>query len=255
MKTEIDNTPQINKFYVTGDKHGKINDMLFKLLDISDEAIGVIILGDCGINFFLNYSERFNKIKMQNSGHIFYLLQGNHEERPELLPNISKVFDYNVKNEIYFEKEFYNIRYLINGNVYQFGNYSAFVAGGAYSVDKYFRLENNWKWFPNEQLSEDERKNILSLFELKKDNYYDFVFTHTLPKKFTPIDLFLSYIDQEKVDKTMEDFLDQIEEKTNYTVWCGGHYHVDREQAPHVEILFNNIIDLDDLYNKWTEIK
>lgn len=239
------------KFYVTGDKHGEITDMLFKLSYISNETVGVIILGDCGINFFLNYSEKFNKIKMQNSGHIFYLVQGNHEERPELLPNISKTYDDNVKNEVYLEEEFNNIRYLINGNTYHFGNYSAFVAGGAYSVDKDFRLKNNWKWFPNEQLSEDERKDILSSLELKKDNYYHFVFTHTLPKKFTPIDLFLPHINQEQVDKTMEEFLNQVEEKIVYTVWCSGHYHVDREQAPHVEILFNNIVDLDYLCHKW----
>ena len=43
--------------------------------------------------------------------------------------------------------------------------YKALVIPGAYSVDKYYRIKNNWSWFENEQLNEQERENCLRLIE------------------------------------------------------------------------------------------
>jgi len=48
--------------------------------------------------------------------------------------------------------------------------------GGAYSVDKQHRLSNGWRWFENEQLSEEERADI----EDKLMPYYDIVLTGDL---------------------------------------------------------------------------
>ena len=91
-------------------------------------------------------------------------------------------------------------------------------------------------------------------------NYsFDFVFSHTCPLKFEPTDLFLSGIDQSKVDKSMEIWMDTIYQKIEAnsinrkmpTIWCFGHYHADRIEAPYVEQYFNDIEDIEDIYRRW----
>lgn len=46
-----------------------------------------------------------------------------------------------------------------------------------------------------------------------KNNYFDFVLTHTCPRCWEPTDLFISGIDQSAVDKSMEDWLDKLKIK------------------------------------------
>lgn len=86
----------------------------------------------------------------------------------------------------------------------------------------------------------------------------DLVISHTCPYKYEPRELFLSYINQETVDKTMEKYLDKIEDSLDYRRWAYGHYHADilydyNEQKDCQRImLFNQIVDLD-LYMKTTK--
>ena len=41
--------------------------------------------------------------------------------------------------------------------------------------------------------------------------------------------MFLEGIDQSTVDNSIEYFLDEIEESTDYNLWYCGHYHTDKE--------------------------
>ena len=55
------------------------------------------------------------------------------------------------------EKKFPQIEYLSDGPaVYEFDGYKTFSLPGAYSVDKWYRLNRGWTWFEDEQLSEEE---------------------------------------------------------------------------------------------------
>ena len=59
--------------------------------------------------------------------------------------------------------------------------FNALVVGGAYSIDKYYRLENGWPWFEDEQLSVEEQTMILDLVTTTIQNpheRYDVVFSH-----------------------------------------------------------------------------
>jgi 3-oxoacid CoA-transferase subunit A len=95
---------------------------------------------------------------------------------------------------------------------------------GAYSIDKFYRLQKGFSWFEQEQLSERERNRGLSL--LTASNWTcDLVLSHTCPIMFEPTDLFLSVVDQSMVDKTMERYLGGIEYNLDYRAWCWGHYH------------------------------
>ena len=249
------------KWYITGDCHG--NFLRFENLPEykTDKRANIICLGDFGINYYLNKTDAKNKkwFCEKYPNFIFYCLRGNHEARPTQIRDIEYRFDKEVDNYIYVEPKFSNIRYLIDGYVYQFGQYKCLCIGGAYSVDKWYRLArggyteetNDPKktgWFPNEQLTYNEMSSIQQdIYNIK----VDFVFTHTCPLSFQPTDLFLGFVDQSKVDNTMEYWMEQIKDTFDWKIWCFGHYHADRLERPYVEQYFNDIEELDVIWDRW----
>ena len=152
------------------------------------------------------------------------------------------------------EDEFPLIRYFMDGGVYNILGKRVLIIGGAYSVDKFYRIERaketnaNPFWFENEQLNQNERDEILQRVDGK---YFDVVLTHTAPIKFEPTDLFIRGVDQSVVDKTMEEWLGLIEEKVDYGLWLFGHYHDDRVEAPFVEQFFGETESLDSIIRRW----
>ena len=182
------------KFYLTGDTHGDFSRFTYDFIDIKD-PVGVIILGDAGVNYYLN--KRDYKLKQQLKDTlpnvIFYLVRGNHEARPESLITMKNVYDKRIEGNVWQEDEFPNIKYLQDGEVYTFNGKRALVIGGAYSVDKEYRLVNGWQWFPTEQLNTAERENITQKYA---GQHFDLVLSHTCPYPWQPFDKFLSYVDQ-----------------------------------------------------------
>ena len=97
---------------------------------------------------------------------------------------------------------------------------------GAYSVDKRRRLANHWQWFENEQLSAEELEYGREL--TRREQSFDLVISHTCPIAFEPTDLFLGFVNQSQVDKTMELYFGEIEATLAYRRWAWGHFHADR---------------------------
>ena len=62
--------------------------------------------------------------------------------------------------------------------------------------------------------------------------------------QFQPTDLFISGINQATVDKEMEIWLTEVEEKVWYGNFLFGHFHQDRQIRPGVIMLYNSIIEL-----------
>lgn len=60
--------------------------------------------------------------------------------------------------QVYIEDEYPNLIFAKNGELYNFNGKSVLVIGGAYSIDKNYRIGKGYPWFENEQLSELERK-------------------------------------------------------------------------------------------------
>lgn len=86
----------IKNWLVTGDTHGRVMERLSQIDSdkyIPDET-AIIILGDAGINYFLNKTDVKNKKSIQASGYTIYCVRGNHEMRPERLPAINCAFDF-----------------------------------------------------------------------------------------------------------------------------------------------------------------
>lgn len=155
-----------------------------------------------------------------------------------------------------------HIKYLVNNQIYKFGDYSALVIEGAYSVDKYYRLSNagltgeedyalvakKAGWFKDEQLSTEEMDFSTLVIKNKK---VDFVLSHTCPFSWRPVDCFLPMIDQSTVDNTMEKWLESLKNEFEWKIWLFGHYHLDRIERPHVEQYFLDIQSFDEIYNRW----
>ena len=215
----------MNKIYCMGDLHG--NMLPIQKLDNQvhlDKTDIVILLGDVGLNYYLNKNDTKTKKNLAQYPCKFYCLRGNHEQRPSLISGMYLVTQ--AGGYMYKEDAFPNIYYFMDiPEEYHIGGYSILTLPGAYSVDKDYRLENGWNWFPQEQMSETEWYNFALQWDLPN---YDIVLSHTCPFCWEPTDLFLNFIDQSKVDNTMEKWFQELEYRFSYKLWLWGHFHKTR---------------------------
>lgn len=128
---------------------------------------------------------------------------------------------------------------LQDGEIYDIAGMKTIVIGGAYSVDKFYRLSKGYNWFEDEQPS-DEIKAYVEKQLSNNDWNVDVVLSHTVPYDYRPVDLFLSMIDQSTVDESTELWLGEIEKKLDYKWWYAGHYHTSRVRDK-VQIMFEDI--------------
>ena len=127
----------------------------------------------------------------------------------------------------YSEVASHNILFAKDAEIYDFNGYSILVIGGAYSVDKEYRLMMGYNWYQSEQPSEETKNKVKKVLQ-EHNNKVDIILSHTCPFKYMPYEVFMSGVDQSKVDKSTEEFLDEIENITDYKKWYCGHYHTDK---------------------------
>lgn len=255
----------IKRWVVTGDCHGNFSRFFHPVFLKEEEnpsEIGIIVLGDFGVNFYLNNTDKKNKRKLEETGFNFFIVRGNHEARPENLPSIQCNFKSEINGKVLLEEEFPHIWYLLDNQVYTFGEHTALVINGAYSVDKWYRLRNvgltgeedkdyiakRAGWFADEQLTPAEMERTTNFI---KDKKVDFVFSHTCPSCWKPFDLFLTGINQSTVDNTMENWMESIKDLFDWKIWLWAHYHADRIERSRCEMFFQDIEDLDTIWNRW----
>ena len=248
----------ITQWWVTGDTHGDFS-RFYKLNNAvpENEVWGVIILGDAGLNFWLNKRDQKNKYRIcdKYSKLRFYCVRGNHEARPGDIDDMEVMWDDEVQNEVYWQQQYPNIKYFVDGYSYDFHGNKTLVVGGAYSVDKYWRLEKQAAgfyggWFANEQLNQEER-DIISQFVAGQS--YDLILAHTCPYEWMPRDLFLGCVDQSSVDNSMELWLGELLYQCSWKVFLCGHFHDDRTLAPHAQMLSTSIQNLNDIMEYWKD--
>ena len=73
----------------------------------------------------------------------------------------------------------------------------------------------------------------------------DIVLSHTTPLKYEPVEVFLPGVDQSKVDKSTEEWLDDIEKRLEYGKWYCGHYHTEKK-IDRLQIMFNDFAVLEE---------
>lgn len=246
----------MGRLLITGDKHGDYKEVeRFCLRWNTSKDDLLIVLGDNGVNYYGIDDRRTRRLKDYLSALpiSFFMIHGNHDQRPSLkryavAPENAHPL---LRGACLVEEKYPSLLFAPMYGGFRFHTVSgwkpAFVLGGAYSVDKWFRLQmqaeghTGYRWFYDEQMSDLERKEASSMIA---DFKPDIILSHTCPAKYIPYDKFLSQVDQSMVDRTTEDFLDGIEDSIPYRKWYCGHYHTDR-QVDNVRFMFHDIIELE----------
>lgn len=217
--------------FLKGDIHGN----LFEIIDfINRFNLGkndnIIILGDCGIAWRKDKKDLAQNIKLWNecgNGVKLYFIDGNHE-------------NFNILNSLPIENNMGkiadNIYHLRRGQVYEFENKKILVCGGADSIDKYRRIEN-FTWWKEETISQETIDDIPA-------GHYDYVLTHCCPRSiFEKNRIYLStlqFLDENKINHSSEDMLEQLKNKITFDHWFFAHYHINRNLDEKFTCLFED---------------
>lgn len=222
--------------YITGDTHGDFGRVQYfcRRMNTSVEDI-MIVLGDAGINYYQNTRDIRLKQMLSQEKITLFCIHGNHEIRPANIPAY-KVKEWHGGN-VYFEEEYPNILFGIDGEIYDFNGKKSLVIGGAYSVDKMYRLMRGYGWWEDEQPSNEIKAKVEAVVA---NNKIDIVLSHTCPLKYEPVEVFLKGINQLQVDKSTEEWLDRIESDVNYEKWYCGHYHTSKK-IDKMQFMFEDI--------------
>ena len=212
--------------WITGDKHCEFDSVeaFCNTWNTSREDT-LIILGDAGINYYTD--ERATQVKeyLATLPITLFCIHGNHEARPETVKG------YELTNafggQVYVDPRYPNQLFPVDGAIYQLGSQKTLVIGGAYSIDKFIRLQRRWAWFDDEQPSEAIKARTEAALETV-DWQVDTVLSHTCPKSQIPTekvpplaDCFLP------IDESTEEWLETLRQRLRFCRWYAGHFHVD----------------------------
>ena len=222
--------------YYTGDIHGSHFELAafcrrFKLT----EEDTVILLGDVGANYYGGKRNQELKYALNKLKPTILCIHGNHEMRPSSIPTyLTKEWNGGL---VWYEEKYPNLLFAKDGEIFTLEGLRHFVIGGAYSVDKFYRLSRHYGWWADEQPSEEIKAYVTKQLATHS---VDIVLSHTCPFKYEPTEVFLPGIDQSTVDDSTERWLDRIEDTVGYKAWFCGHWHVDK-RIDKMDFLFHGV--------------
>ena len=211
--------------YYTGDIHGQkyeIERFCKRFKPTRDDVI--VILGDVGANYGQDEGDAELKAALERVKPTILCIHGNHEIRPWNIPTY-KTKEWNG-GTVWYEEEYPSVLFAKDGEIYDLEGLRHIAIGGAYSVDKFYRITRGYGWWADEQPSEEIKEYVEKQL---RENQVDVILSHTCPFKYEPVEVFLPGIDQSTVDASTEKWLDKIEETTDYLVWFCGHWHINKK--------------------------
>lgn len=229
--------------FYTGDIHGETKriEVLCKNFEIKKDDT-IIILGDVSLNYYGDKRDKRGKRNFARLEPTILCIHGNHEMRPSTIPTyITKEWN---GGTVWYEEEYPNILFAKDGEIFNIEGISHLVIGGSYSVDKFYRLQYGYNWWPDEQPSEEIK---LYVEQQIKEKEFDVILSHTCPLKYEPIENFLPGIDQSTVDKSTEKWLGKIESAVDYKAWYCGHWHINK-RIDKMHFLFHDVETNGEMY-------
>lgn len=235
-----------NRIFLTGDKHGDMSFLQeFCIQNKTDLSDILIILGDASLRFEGANRPREIKRKTEASKYpiTIFVCRGNHERPPR--PDIQETHCPLTAQPMLHDEKYSNLWYFCENEfpVWEIYGKLFLVLQGAYSVDKEWRQLMHWTWYEDEQLTPKLQNTILEELKKHQNNFkYDFVLSHTCPESWEPTDLFMKgVIDQSKVDRRTEKWLEEIKNTINFDHWYFGHYHDNREINDKATMLYEEV--------------
>lgn len=227
--------------YVTGDTHGSYRRLrdFFRHKPAGPEDL-LVVLGDAGLTYYGDKRDAPHKDSAARLPLPLLCLRGNHDRRPEALAGYRRAPAFG--GTVYVEDAYPGIMYAVDGEVYSIQGFSLLTVGGAYSIDKEWRLRHGYNWFPDEQLTRSEMRAVEARLDIAGWRV-DAVLSHTCPLRHEPRESFFPGIDQAAVDKSMELWLDALESRLDFKVWYCGNFHVDKRDGP-VRFLYADVVAL-----------
>ena len=223
--------------YLTGDTHGRFERIACFCRD-NHTTLGdvLIILGDAGVNYYLDYRDEKLKRYIDMMPVTLLCIHGNHEARPTAALGYEEAERFGAR--VMVQPEHPNLLFALDGEVYELGGRSCIAIGGAYSIDKHYRLLRGAAWWPDEQPDEEIKRRVESALA-RRDWHVDVVLSHTTPLSYEPTEVFLPFVDQSAVDTSTEQWLDEIERKLHYDRWYAGHFHT-AKTMDRLRIMYQN---------------
>ena len=221
--------------YYTGDIHGDPFWVIrfCKKYKLTEKDV-VIILGDVAANYYGDDRDVITKKALGKVKPTVLCIHGNHEMRPSIIPTyLTRKWN---GGTVWYEAEYPKLLFAKDGEIYDLEGLKHIAIGGAYSVDKHYRVTRNYGWWSDEQPSDEIKRCVEKKL---RENQVDIILTHTCPFKYEPVEMFISGIDQSTVDTSTERWLDQIEESAEYKAWFCGHWHVNK-RIDKIHFLFHD---------------
>lgn len=198
--------------YLTGDIHGEVKYITGFCMTYQPRPTDcIMLLGDVGANYHRDQRDSRRKESLNRHGVTILCIHGNHEQRPAGIPSY-KMKEWNG-GQVWYEEEYPNLLFAKDGEIYTIAGKRFIAIGGAYSVDKPYRVSNKLGWWPDEQPSEEIKRYVEKQLS---GNRIDYVLPHTCPFRYEPTERFMPGVDQSKVDSSTEKWLGQIEANLDY---------------------------------------
>lgn len=244
--------------FLTGDIHSNAFEFSVRLLDDEGEMLvregdTLVCLGDVGL-LYGDYLMGDLRRVMSDLPCDVVVMRGNHDTRycRDLRSGLYAGKRWRKRDwcggSVMFDERYPNILYLPDGGgLFSIDGMNCLVVPGAFSVDGEWRRENYYPFEPKEQLTPAEMDALMSV---ARGGRVDYVLSHTCPLAWEQHfrDLFLPGIDQSKVDRTMERWMDELLEVVapGLLGWYFGHFHHDRTipAAVPARMLFHDVVEL-----------
>lgn len=212
----------MSRIIITGDTHGSVemNRLSFKNFPEGHSLTKndyVIITGDFGAIWDGTKTDEYWLDFLEDKPFTTLFCDGNHE-------NFNLLYNYPV--EEWNDGKIHVIRpsvyHLMRGQIFTIDNKKFFVMGGATSIDKGFRKENE-SWWSQEIPSVEEFDG--GIINLEANNYkVDYIITHCLPDSLLDV-LYCGYNEHDLLTNYLEHM---VARTTTFKNWFCGHYHTDK---------------------------
>ena len=162
--------------YFTGDIHGSpggIKKFCAKVKPTSEDII--VLLGDVGANYYNDERDDTVKRTLAKLKPTILCVHGNHEIRPW------NIEGYQQKEwtggKVWFQEQYPTLLFAADGEIFTLNGLKYLVIGGAYSVDKFWRLRRGDGWWPDEQPSQETKHVLKDLTQAEIDRFISIVET------------------------------------------------------------------------------